>query len=448
MRAPYWYTSLKPRAQLVFWVGLVTVGSVIVLALSWLLWGGWAGLYDEPAIRTTAALTTTGGIGGIVFLTVRFRTQAMSEDEHEERRWSAVYELLASQDQFRRVTGVHQLLSLADSRPTIYGQRAVDALCEYLRVGRSDDGVVEQLITGTIRERFTADSESSWSACNLILSGARFTRPVDFSNCEFRGEADFSDTHFCREVSFHASRFHLAATFGGCKFDKYSDFSYGHFLQDAHFEDAVFSDQTSFEASHFHADAFFGSEQVEGAEPTITFFGTAIFSMCHFNGEAWFGPSQDDEAHPDATVPYNRTTAFYGDSNFQGADFIRPCHFAQVHFYGRSLFDPRRQSKDRLKADSITHFHELADFEGARFLGTNTNFDHAVFLHPPSFKDAVSEGELSFDQSSPVFKPAFVGAIGPIEIGEDDRGQQKVTWADGSSGGNHLRKRLEKKQQP
>ncbi|WP_128683235.1 pentapeptide repeat-containing protein [Actinomyces qiguomingii] len=363
----------------------------------------------------------------------------MSEDEREERRWSTIYELLASPDQFRRATGVHQLASLADSRPTLYRQRAVDALCEYLRVGHSDDGVVEQLITDTIRERFTLDSEVSWHTCNLVLSGTRFSRPVDFSNCEFRGVVDFSDAHFCREVSFHASRFQLAANFNRCKFDKHADFSDDHFLHEAHFEDSVFSDYTSFEASNFDSDTFFGSEQIEGAEPTITFFGTTIFSMCHFKGEAWFGPSQEDEAGQDSDVSYSRTTAFFAESNFQGACFIRSSHFSQAHFYGRSSFDPRRKPGDRFKGDNRTHFHERADFEGARFLGENTNFDHAVFLRPPSFKDAVSRGELSFYHSSPLFKPAFVGAIGPIEIAEDAQGEQMVKWTDGSGHGNRGR---------
>ena len=66
--------------------------ALLILILSWILWGCLAGL-SQPELesaRATTALTTVGGLGGSVYLIVRYRAQDIAEKQQTTDRKSVV----------------------------------------------------------------------------------------------------------------------------------------------------------------------------------------------------------------------------------------------------------------------------------------------------------------------------------------------------------------------
>ena len=97
--------------------------ALLILILAWILWGRLAGLSrpELESARATAALTTVGGLGGSVYLIVRYRAQDIAEKQHKtaesdhnEQLMSKALELLASDNQIKQIYGARQLVLLAN----------------------------------------------------------------------------------------------------------------------------------------------------------------------------------------------------------------------------------------------------------------------------------------------------------------------------------------------
>ena len=154
--------------------------ALLILILAWILWGCLAGLSrpELESTRATAALTTVGGLGGSVYLIVRYRAQDIAEKQHKtaesdhnEQLMSKALELLASDNPIKQISGARQLVLLANEYDgPAYQQRIVDALCTFLKPSIRDDlesgFIIEEIFLEAMRDHLRSDDEdlpSSWS---------------------------------------------------------------------------------------------------------------------------------------------------------------------------------------------------------------------------------------------------------------------------------------------
>ena len=319
--------------------------ALLILILAWILWGRLAGLSrpELESARATAALTTVGGLGGSVYLIVRYRAQDIAEQQHKtaeldhnEQLMSKALELLASDNPIKQISGARQLVLLADEYDGLaYQQRIVDALCTFLKPSIHDDlesgFIIEEIFLEAMRDHLgkgSEDSRSSWSECSFDFRGVHFNSCVDLSGCQFRGATDWRGARFAEDVFFSNANFTAIplfsdiefsgeARFDGCEFASKAgaDFSYSSFKRNAYFTNARFSGAT-----------VFGSIRREEDDPDdvysipATFHERADFSGTVFGGDAHFGL----DGQSGKEIPISR--------------FDGPAHFEEAKFEGRAYF--------------------------------------------------------------------------------------------------------------
>ena len=153
--------------NLFLWCASVFALTAVLLVIAWWLWGIVGDLKTEPVGRATSALTTVGGLGGAVFLTVKYRAHSLAERQEDrdieaahrdadangrakeiykaqlltQRRQALVdaTSLLGSDVAATRIAGITVLAEIADTYKGNYRQQVVDILCGYLRTTHKDD---------------------------------------------------------------------------------------------------------------------------------------------------------------------------------------------------------------------------------------------------------------------------------------------------------------------
>lgn len=372
--------------------------ALLILILAWILWGRLAGLSrpELESARATAALTTVGGLGGSVYLIVRYRAQDIAEKQHKtaesdhnEQLMSKALELLASDNPIKQISGARQLVLLANEYDgPAYQQRIVDALCTFLKPSIRDDlesgFIIEEIFLEAMRDHLRSDDEdlpSSWSECFFDFRGVHFNSCVDLSGCRFRNITDWRGAHFTEDAFFSNINFGAIplfsevefsgeARFDGCTFTSRAgaDFSYSSFNQDAYFTDARFGGTT-----------IFGHIRQEEDDPydiyslPATFYGKADFSGAVFSGDARFGlDGQQGEE-----IPISR---FDGPAHFEEAKFEKGAYFGDVCFMQGTFFNNKSNSEggcDIAPVEQSSNVSRLTA-KGAVFSGI-AYFNHAYF---------------------------------------------------------------------
>ncbi|WP_371174155.1 pentapeptide repeat-containing protein [Buchananella felis] len=343
------------------------------------------------------ALAVIGGIGGVAFLVIKYRTRV--SEEHEEARADrkeaeaklvAAVEQLGSEFPQVRIAGVYALADLADTYLGDYKQRVVNILCGYLRTKRgefikreevdkqiqdgnrlnigtdlplmyvSDDAPVESTVLEVLAAHLRKEDalptlsrvkpELSWSECKVDLHGANFTEPlvfnstavendISFKSCHFAREINFDDSTFNGVVSFDDSTFNGRASFVGSTFNIWASFEGSTFNANASFEDSTSKYWASFERCNFNSG--------------VSFDGTK------FNARARFARSNSDER-----ACFDRST-FNGWARFSGCRFDGPISFDGSTFNDSAYFDQ-------------TEFNGGASFDGSTF-NDGASFDGSTF---------------------------------------------------------------------
>ena len=288
----------KWNLRLLIWCALVFVATGFLLWGAWVAWGApWFGnlsAADQAVGRATSALTTVGGLGGAVFLTVRYREHSLAERQEERDVIAAQRQalvdatrLLDSDVASTRIAGVTILAEIADTYRSSYRQQVVDILCGYLRTNHKDeekghDPAVESAIMNTIaahlrRSRFDKNGEIAfeqslkdeqlWCDCTFDFHNAVFVENVNFTNVIFGKSVNFSGTSFTDDAYFWGATFTGDAYFWG------ATFSGG-----AYFWGATFSGGAYFSGATFTGGAYFSGVTFSG----VTFSGDSSFRQATF----------------------------------------------------------------------------------------------------------------------------------------------------------------------
>jgi len=401
--------------------------ALLILILSWILWGRLAGL-SQPELesaRATAALTTVGGLGGSVYLIVRYRAQDLAEKQHTMARLDhddelidKALELLASDNPLKRVSGARQLIELADNHDDpVYQQRIIDAFCTFLRLSTSDhhggrkcDDIVfvEEIFINAMRGHLKdVDEQSpSWTKCSFDFKYVHFSSHVDLSECEFQGETDWRGVYFTKEATFSGAVFESAPLFSEAFFQGEAKFDKCRFADgiDADFSCSQFKNRTCFADAHFGGTALFGHTRDESEDsdsndvdpfPT-TFFSEADFSGAKFCGDARFGLDEGEHKGKEEGVSAPLLISrFEGPARFEEVEFQRGAYFGAVYFKKGAFFSERRRKRKKVRTppecrsrtDGSTRkrkgatFGSIAYFQDAHFHASDRNY-----LHPESAK--------------------------------------------------------------
>ena len=383
--------------------------ALLILILAWILWGRLAGLSrpELESARATAALTTVGGLGGSVYLIVRYRAQDIAEQQHKtaeldhnEQLMSKALELLASDNPIKQISGARQLVLLANEYDgPAYQQRIVDALCTFLKPSIRDDlesgFVVEEIFLEAMRDHLRQDNEGSshsWSECSFDFRGVHFDSCVDLSGCQFRNATDWRGAHFAEDAFFSSANFTAIplfsdvefsgeARFDDCEFASKAgaDFSYSSFKRNAYFTNARFSGATAFGSIRREED-----NPDDAYSIPATFHEKADFSGAVFGGDARFGAMLGEDAHfgfdgkSGKEIPISR---FDGPAHFEEAKFERGAYFGDVRFMQGAFFNSKSSGEGRR---GITPVEQPSSTgrpteKGATFSGP-VYFDYAYFL--------------------------------------------------------------------
>lgn len=334
--------------------------ALLVLVGAWIMWG-WAGLDEQSPARATVALTTVGGLGGSVFLIVKYRAQELVEEQHlisrrdhGDEMIDKALELFASTSPLKRVSGARQLIRLSDGHDDIaYQQRIVNEFCTFLKLSQGrcvEDILIEKIFLESVKERASGSREgslSSWCKCRFDFRGICFASCVDLSMCVFQNRVDWTGARFLEDALFSGATFEVSplfsgvdfggmAKFDGCKFksEEDVDFSLSLFKGKASFVDVSFGGGVSFGQVRSKED---GSGD-DAFDEIPTFCADADFSGAVFGGEANFGLS----GRVGEDVP---VCCFEGSARFEGATFERGAYFGDVQFMNGAFFNSRREPR-------------------------------------------------------------------------------------------------------
>lgn len=373
--------------------------ALLILILAWIAWGRLAGLSrpELESARTTAALTTVGGLGGSVYLIVRYRAQDIAEKQHKtaeldhnEQLMSKALELLASDNPIKQISGARQLVLLANEYDgPAYQQRIVDALCTFLKPSIRDDFesgfIIEEIFLEAMQDHLRQGNEgsrSSWSECSFDFRGVHFNSCVDLSGCQFRGATDWRGARFAEDAFFSNANFAAIPLFSdiefsgetrfdGCEFASKAgaDFSYSSFKRNAYFTNARFNGTIIFGHIYREED---NPDDVHSIP--ATFHEEADFSGAVFSGDAHFGL----DGKPGKEIPISR---FDGPAHFEEAKFERGAYFGDVRFMQGAFFNSKLSGEGRRYITPVGQ-HSSASRpaeKGAIFSGS-VYFSYAHFL--------------------------------------------------------------------
>jgi len=170
---------------------------------------------------------------------------------------------------------------------------------------------------------------------------------------DFSQEVDFSDAQFKTNADFEYNTFKKSAHFSGTDFFDGADFSLAEFGDDASFSSATFDATSNFDNTVFKKDAVFLSSK---------FLKHTFFRKTHFHGTVSFLQSE-----------------FHDTANFTGTTFPKHVDFSHLNLKGRINFE-----------QSV--FCKYADFSQEDFS------DSGYFL----FKKAVLPDTLNFSENSKI----------------------------------------------
>lgn len=198
--------------DIAIWLAAGVAVSAALLALLW--WGigapplsgpGSPGAGDRLNV-VKIALTTTGGIGGVIFLVIAYRKQRLGEaaDRRDElklrnERFDTAARQLGHGSAAVRLAGVYAMAGLADDWPE-NRQNCVNVLCAYVRMHREPvapddpvalrewqgDGQVRQTIMSVIAAHLRTDATVSWQGHDFDFTGATVDG-ADFTGAVFSG---------------------------------------------------------------------------------------------------------------------------------------------------------------------------------------------------------------------------------------------------------------------
>lgn len=446
----------RVNKSLFVWCAVIFAATGFFLVIAWQLWGSpsFGNLGPYPTGRATASLTTVGGLGGAVFLTVKYRAHSLAE---RQERWQAAEEsrareshqtmlvvqqrqavveatrLLDSDVASTRIAGVTILAEIADTYLDSRQQQVVDILCGYLRTEHNSeekghDPAVESAILNTfashLREsgspetdqlvapgRLIEDAEL-WCDCRFDLHGATFAEPVNLNGVTFGREVDFSSAVFKRTVGFRGASFLNGASISKARFMSPTTFERAVFGGPINFSNVFFDDYAVFVGARFDMGVDFQSVSfTKYAEFSRSMFRSGVdFQETHFTNTANFSKSRFSDFSNFAAVTFGRTARFdeasfegplsfnsaqfEGQAKFEKTSFYRPALFQGVVFDDKALFSRAFFASN---ADfGMTTFRELAMFTNAVF-GGSTQFVAAVFDGTANFKDAefIQDGDYS-----------------------------------------------------
>ncbi|MBV7363053.1 pentapeptide repeat-containing protein [Actinomycetaceae bacterium TAE3-ERU4] len=377
----------------VFWLSL----SFILLLLLTEIW-----LFTEKPEHVVGkaiplALTLTGGLGGVVYLVVRYRQQEVNEETarletkkakvEEENKDSEFFiasvNLLDKEDPTVKTTGFFRLAEYADIISRKHPedarrvkQQVVDVFCNYMRITSTNiaqnqetgntEGTnqaeettlsteyrtlanLQRTVISLIREHTKtrqSDSEISWSECSFDFSETTFLVPIDLSECTFKKAVNFTGATFTgrtffRNAKFNESTYFNNATFTGptdfsnATFTGHTDFSNATFTTNTYFWDATFTGPTDFSNATFNESTYFWD---------ATFTGPTDFSYATFNESTYFS---------NATFT---TNTYFWDATFTG-----PTDFSDAK-YNRIILQIDEENKEHIHLkNSVVNADSYAD---------------------------------------------------------------------------------------
>lgn len=186
----------------------LALGVVVALGLAALLWWlvGAPPLFGPGTPSTQdklnlvkIALTTTGGVGGVIFLVIAYRKQRLGENADvreatrlRDERFDTAARQLGHESPAVRLAGVYAMAGLADDWPE-NRQNCINVLCAYVRMHQdpsspADPGErqVRQTIMSVIAAHLRRDAPVSWQGHDFDFTGATIDG-ADFTDAVFSG---------------------------------------------------------------------------------------------------------------------------------------------------------------------------------------------------------------------------------------------------------------------
>lgn len=379
---------------------LIALLALVVLILAWTLWGFLMEFSQQEfaSARATAALTTVGGMGGSVYLIVRYRAQYFAEKQHKisrldhnEELIDKALELFVSNNPLKRASGARQLIELASNHDDLaYQQRIIDAFCAFLRLStpdhRNDDEYidsvfVEEIFINAMRRHLKDLDEPfpSWTKCLFDFRGVHFYSRVNLSGCRFQGETDWRGVHFTEGAIFSGTIFEATPTFSKASFHGEAKFDKCRFAGgiDADFSCSQFEKNACFAGAHFGGTVIFGQARSRNEDDypddtelfSTTFSGEADFSRAKFCGDAHFGLDKEGEG---GRIPL--VSHFEGPAHFEETEFQKGAYFGAVYFKKGAFFNEKKRERrksrtmaQRPRTSGSPHTEKGAIFRGAAY---------------------------------------------------------------------------------
>lgn len=205
---------------------------------------------EKPIDILKVVLTILGGIAATIYLAVRYRTQRISERVENRNaisflndQFQKAVDAFGSESHISKISGIYQLVSLADSHPKLYSEKVVNLLCAYIRSYRSKEEiqieviVIEEIIKRV--ENITFPNLSNWSIYSFNFSGATFYTPLKLYEISFETKVYFENCIFLDYFQLSSSKvFYL-------DFSE-SFFHHGFFIEDIEKNDYLSISQCKF----------------------------------------------------------------------------------------------------------------------------------------------------------------------------------------------------------
>lgn len=268
--------GFTPGSLWLWTIGLL----VLTLLVGWLSFIALNSFFaGTPGIEMLKViLTVIAGLGGVVYLVVRFRTQIINEADDrrkevvakreeeqfiEDKLFRAI-EMLGAEAPSTKIAGIYALTDVSDTYGGRYKQRVVDILCGYLRSHRSEsESSIESTIWNTIENHTNKTLEEdgkSWSDIRFELMDSTFHQIVRLRDCSFNKSINFQGSHFEKGL---AVTIDVPGLFmHSCTFDG-----------DARFDNSQFS-RLVMDESRFNNEANFLGVRVSGGSS----FESTVFS--------------------------------------------------------------------------------------------------------------------------------------------------------------------------
>ncbi|MDO5080010.1 pentapeptide repeat-containing protein [Buchananella hordeovulneris] len=411
------------------WCAITFFLAGTLLYVSWWIWG--FSLEEQSAARATSALSTVAGLGGAVFLVVKYRTQALAErqeareeeaaklakeaaerdkerlvDERDkaqleltrakqqnlESRFSEAIRMLGDVAPSTRIAGVYALTDIADSEKGPYKQRVVDILCGYLRTDRlekdaegntryhlSEDGAPDN------SRPISRDGAVESTIIQVMAAHLRATDPHDLEKGSADGSLSGEQLWCACDFDLHEAKITEKTTFSDCTFAGTIALTDAEFYHYAGFNQAHFLAKTLINGTTFHRRtgirkaAFLGATRLEWMHfhDSVNFSETSFFTEQCLDSSTFQGSADFTECifHKEADfrgVEFHaaaifESTKFHGVPRFWGSTFEGQANFMHAEFRKFALFYGSNMAARHASRYSPCTFRDNARFSGAKF---------------------------------------------------------------------------------